>query len=246
MRRLNLWLMLVLVIAAGSFTAYFSAPSAGTATRSLSLAYHLAGTPVNPAPRMHLPVVWPAGRPLRVLFVGDSLTLGKYAVRPGSAFPALVTADLRARGRVTESLRARTGVTASYWASRPLPAADLVVIELGTNDFSVHLTPPAAFATDYARLVANVRAGSPHAQLLCLSLWRSSHYGYGGETLLTYNKSVAHECRGGAFVWISALYDAKGARQPAGLPSFLGKTDGIHPNDTGHREIARAIERTLG
>lgn len=246
MRRRNLWLALVPAIAAGSVAVYFSAPSAGTAARPLSPAYHRAGTPVNPAPGEHLSIAWPAGRPLRVLFVGDSLTVGKYALRRGSAFPALVTAALRARGRVTESVRARTGVTASYWAPRSLPVADLVVIELGTNDFSVHLTPPAAFASDYARLVANVRSRSPHAQLLCLSLWRSSHYGYEGETLLTYNKSVAHECRGGAFVWISALYDAKGARQPAGLPSFLGKTDGFHPNATGHRAIAKAIERTLG
>jgi acyl-CoA thioesterase I len=246
MRNRSLRLTLVLAIAAGSLAACFGARSAGTSTRPPSLAYHLAGTPVNPAPGEHLSIAWPAGRPLRVLFVGDSLTVGKYALRRGSTFPSLVTAALRARGRVSESIRARTGVTASYWASRPLPAADLVVIELGTNDFSVHLTQPAQFASDYGRLVANVRARSPHAQLLCLSLWRSSHYGYEGEKLLTYNKTVARECQGGAFVWISALYDAKGARQPADLPGFLGTTDGFHPNNTGHREIAKAIAQTLG
>jgi lysophospholipase L1-like esterase len=232
-------------MAAGGVAAYFSASSGGTPVRALGVDSHVRGKPVNPAPDMSFPVAWPSGRPLRVLFIGDSLTVGKYAVRQSGAFPALVTAALRAGGRVTESVRARTGVTASYWAARPLPAADLVVLELGTNDFSAHLTPPATFKRDYARLVANVRAGSPHAQLLCLSLWRSSHYGYEGESLPTYNKTVAHSCRGGAFVWISALYDAKGARQPAGIPTFLGRSDSVHPNHVGHHGIARAIEQTL-
>jgi lysophospholipase L1-like esterase len=200
---------------------------------------------MNPAPGVGFPVSRVAGRPLRVLFVGDSLTLGKYAVRRGDAYPALVTNALRTSGGVTESVRARTGVTASYWASRPLPAADLVVIELGTNDFSAHLTPPDTFERDYARLVANVRAGSPHAQLLCLSLWRSSHYRYQGESLVTYNKIVADECQGGAFVGISALYDGKGARQPADVATFLGRSDSFHPTNIGHRGIANAIEQTL-
>jgi acyl-CoA thioesterase-1 len=244
-RRRNLWLTLVLVLAAGGGAAYFSASSGGTPVRALRVDSHVRGKPVNPAPGASVPLAWPTGRPLRVLFVGDSLTVGKYAVRQGGAFPALVTAALRARGRVTERVRARTGVTASYWASRPLPAADLVVLELGTNDFCVHLTPRAAFESDYARLVANVRAQSPHAQLLCLSLWRSSHYGYKGESLLIYNKAVARACRGGAFVWISALYDAQGTRQPAGVPTFLGTSDSFHPNDSGHRGIAKAIEQTL-
>jgi lysophospholipase L1-like esterase len=200
---------------------------------------------VNPAPGGQVRLAWPNGRALRVLFVGDSLTAGYFASRRSSAFPARVTAALRARGRVTETIAAKRGVTASYWASRQLPAADLVVLELGTNDFSVHLTSRAAFDSAYHRLVANVRARSPHAQLLCVSLWRSSHYGYEGETLLTYNNIIARECRGGAFVWISQLYDAKGAREPAGLSTFLGKSDGIHPNDIGHRGIANAIDGAL-
>jgi acyl-CoA thioesterase-1 len=239
-----MWLTLVLVMTAGGVAAYSSASWGGTPVRPLRVESHVHGKPMNPAPGVSFPVSRPAGRPLRVLFVGDSLTLGKYAVRQGDAYPALVTVALRTGGRVTESVRARTGVTASYWASRPLPAADLVVIELGTNDFSAHLTAPA-FKRDYTRLVANVRAGSPRAQLLCLSLWRSSHYGYEGESLLTYNKIVADGCQGGAFVWISALYDGKGARQPAGMATFLGRSDSFHPTDIGHRGIANAIEQTL-
>jgi lysophospholipase L1-like esterase len=47
-------------------------------------------------------------------------------------------------------------------------------------------------------------------------------------------------------VSISRLYDAKDARLPAGRPSFLGSTDGFHPNDVGHHAIATSIERTLG
>jgi acyl-CoA thioesterase I len=237
--------MLVLVLAAAGVAAYLSVPSSGTPDRPLHVASHAGGKPVNPAPGVHVRMTWPAGRPLRVLFVGDSLTVGMSARRRESTFPALVTAALRAHGRVSESVRARIGVTTSYWASRPMPAADLVVIELGTNDFSVHLTPPATFENDYARLVANIRARSPHAQLLCLSLWRSSHYGYEDQSLLTYNRALAHACRDGAFVWISSLYDAKGAREPAGVPSFRGSIDSFHPNDVGHRGIAKAIERTL-
>jgi lysophospholipase L1-like esterase len=196
------------------------------------------------AARVH--ALWPHGRPLRVLFVGDSLTVGFFASRRETAFPALVTVALRAHGRVAETVKARSGVNASYWAARPLPAADLVVLELGTNDFRSRLTPRATFDRDYRSLVANVRAKSPRAQLLCLSLWRSSHDGYEGETLRAYNNVVAHDCRSGAYVSISRLYDAKDARLPAGRPSFLGSTDGFHPNDVGHHAIATSIERTLG
>jgi len=46
-------------------------------------------------------------------------------------------------------------------------------------------------------------------------------------------------------VWISALYDAKGGREPAGAPTFRGRSDSFHPNDVGHREIAKAIDQTL-
>jgi lysophospholipase L1-like esterase len=243
MRR-GLWVTFALAVIAGALAACVSALSVG-ASRPLRPASGLSGKPVNPAPGSHLRLVRPNGRALRVLFVGDSLTVGFYASRASTAFAGRVSAALRTHGRVTETIKAKSGVTASYWASRPLPAADLVVLELGTNDFSAHLTPRAAFDSNYRRLVANVRARSPHAQLLCLSLWRSSHYGYEGETLLTYNKIIARDCEGGAFVWISALYDAKGARQPAGLPSFLGRSDGFHPTDIGHRGIAAAIEQTL-
>jgi lysophospholipase L1-like esterase len=238
-------LTLALAVIVVTLAAYVSAPSAGTRDRPLPSVSGLGRGPVNPARGGHIHLAWPKGRALRALFVGDSLTAGYYASRRSTAFPARVAAALRVHGRVAESVAATSGITASYWASRPLPPADLVVLEVGTNDFSAHLTPPAAFESDYRRLAANVRARSPHAQLLCLSLWRSSHYGFEGETLLTYNKIIARDCKGGAFVWISALYDAKGARQPAGQRSFLGRSDGIHPNDAGHRGIARAIEQTL-
>jgi acyl-CoA thioesterase-1 len=200
----------------------------------------------NPAPGASARLVWPKGRPLRVLFVGDSLTVGYYASRRNTAFPAIVTSRLRARGRVVETVSARRGATASYWAIRSLPAADLVVLELGTNDYGGPLTPPATFDRDYSRLVANVRVRSPNAALLCVSVWRTSHFNYGGEALPTYNKIIAQRCRGGAFVWISQLYNAARARAPAGAPTYLGASDGFHPNDVGHRAIAKAIEETLG
>jgi acyl-CoA thioesterase-1 len=238
--RRSLWVAAALaVVVVGGFAAFLEAGDGRGPALQL-------GGPVNPAPGAHARVVWPAGRPLRVLFVGDSLTVGYYASRRNTAFPALVTAALRAHAPVREAVRARSGVTASYWAVRPLPSADLVVLELGTNDYRKEPTPHATFERDYRRLIANVRARSPHARLLCVSLWRTSHYRYGGATLLSYNRIVARNCRGGAFVWISELYDTEAARDPAGLPSFLGRTDGFHPNDTGHRAIAKAIEQTLG
>jgi lysophospholipase L1-like esterase len=78
-----------------------------------------------------------------------------------------------------------------------------------------------------------------------MSIWRTSHYRYGGQPLVAYNRIIARDCRDGALVWISQLYDDEEARNPAGLPSFVGRTDGFHPNDTGHLAIAQAIEETL-
>lgn len=228
LRGRTLWLTAALVVAIGAGLAYLAVPSGGTSTRGTI--------------RRHVRLQRPAARPLRILFVGDSLTVGDYASRRSHAFPALVAAALRRRGNVDASVRAKVGVKASYWAARALPAADLIVLELGTNDFSQELTPPATFDRDYRRLVANARATSPRATLLCLSIWRSPRhaYRYRGETLATYNHIVAADCRDGAYVAISSLFDRRANRTP-GATTLPGTPDGFHPNDRGHRAIAAAI-----
>jgi lysophospholipase L1-like esterase len=60
---------------------------------------------------------------------------------------------------------------------------------------------------------------------------------------------VANDCPG-AFVFLSNLYDrryyaASNDRKPVGAASFLGRTDGFHPNAQGHRDIAAAILQAI-
>jgi acyl-CoA thioesterase-1 len=241
LRRRNIWLAVVLVLAIGTAVAYLGAASGGT-NDSTKLTANRDGTI-----QRHVHLRRPIAGPLRILFVGDSLTVGDYATRGDHAFPALVSAALRRRGIVTELLRAKVGVKASYWATRPLPTADLVVLELGTNDFSKNLTPPRTFDRDYQRLVAHLRATSPRAILLCLSIWRSARhaYRYHDEHIATYNSTIANDCHDGAYVPISQLFDRRANRTPAARTALPGAPDGFHPNNRGHHAIAAAILAAL-
>jgi acyl-CoA thioesterase I len=182
---------------------------------------------------------------LRLLFVGDSLRAGFFATRQSLSYPELVAKHLRREHHTTTVLDATKIATTGDGFRRvasvkAVPSsADLVVVELGTND--VVKTPLSDFRRDYRHLLALIRRTSPAARLLCLSVWQ------GGQSVdperSPYNAVIASECRTGVYVNITDLALNRGYHGPANRRTFVQTqlSDTFHPNDAGHAAIATAI-----
>jgi acyl-CoA thioesterase-1 len=179
------------------------------------------------------------GRPLRVLFLGDSLTWGAFALRPEEhAFPARVVDRLRRSGPVTEKDVGRIGFTAAMLLPDVAPAgtADLVVVELGTND--ANNTTLDQFRNDYPAFLDAVRKKSPDAALVCAGTW------HGGSLARNMDRVIESQCtaHNGRYADLNALFDDERDHGPAGTVRPVGDvTDWFHPNDAGHAGIADAI-----
>lgn len=120
----------------------------------LGLAYRPGGAEVTrPAPVV--------GRPLRLAFLGDSLTAG-YGLHPSKAYPALVGEALRDRGLAVDvANHGVSGDTTAQGLARIddvlAGEPDLVLVCLGVND-GVRRRPLAEVRADLAAIVTRLRA----------------------------------------------------------------------------------------
>lgn len=192
----------------------------------------------TPAADGSVRVTRPDDRPLRVLFVGDSISYGLNAELQDLGFRPLMVDALSADGPVQEFHKTRAGAT-TRTVSRLVDVPknlDLAVVELGTNDV-VDQTAPDDFARSYRALLQRVHTESPGVPLLCVGTWGSEGGADGSDT---YNAVIDEECarQDGAFVSLYGLYPVTANRGPAGREVFGGTSDRFHPNDTGYRAIA--------
>jgi acyl-CoA thioesterase I len=171
----------------------------------------------------------------KLVVVGDSLAFGRFADTQEDAFPQRVAAATHAQLEVL----AAPGITTAQLAAQTIPAGGAtVVVEAGTNDFLTQ-TPRKRFAADYEALLAKVKAASPKANLICLTLWIPKD-APGRIPASSYDATIRRDCSDTRD--IAPLYGAPGMRGPAGRPTFLGPGDDFHPNSNGHAAIARLIE----
>jgi acyl-CoA thioesterase I len=197
----------------------------------------------TPAAPTAVAVVRPSDRPLRVLFIGDSLMWGSFASDESLTYRELVASALRADGPVDVVTVGGPGESAAE-AARHLadeePPVDLVLVELGAND-SVAVEP-GEFGADYAALLDGVRALAPEAGLLCAGVWN------GPEIAAGFDRELRPACaeHGGLVVPLSELYVDETLRGPEGsaVPGG-GVRDQFHPNDAGHAAIADALLAAL-
>ena len=183
-------------------------------------------------------VTRPAEGPLRVLFVGDSITYGLSAEDQDRGYRPLMVDALSAGGPVEELRANRVGAdtgTVSGILNAPT-GVDLAIIELGTNDVVEKTTIPQ-FRANYGSLLERIRHESPGAPLLCVGTWGSEGGADGSDA---YNAVIDDECddRGGTFASLYGLYPEEANRGPAGRDVFGGTSDNFHPNDRGYRAIA--------
>ncbi len=197
--------------------------------------------PSATAPPIHVtahPLTLPSGRTLQVSIVGDTIATGRYASSPDKRFRSLVLAALTARGPVSADEASRTGTSSLSTAVSVPPNMDLVVLELGTDD--MRAASVTDFATAYGALVSSVLASSPQAALVCAGTWSAT----GG----LYDEVIQRDCTmaKGRYVSLQALYDTPAYHGPAGVTGYYGISDGLSPNDDGHRAIASALLAAVG
>lgn len=180
--------------------------------------------------------------PLRLLMIGDSLQVGAFASIKEKGFAPLVVDELSKHGPVEPSMFSKGGVTVgevSEVVPSPVPAADLAILELSTND--LYNEPPTEirlFTDQYRMLLERVKDSSPEVQILCLGTWAAPT-----SVSEPYIFAIRKACEdiGGKYVDTSALYMDESLRGPAGIPAFGGISDVGHPNDAGHRKLADLV-----
>ncbi len=184
----------------------------------------------------------PRPDPLRVLFAGDSITVGYYASAPSESFAALLLDDWGV-DREVDAVRAEESGARTWRITRQVDEIaptdlDIAVIEVGAND--VGKTPVREYAEDVTALVDRV-ADSPDVTTVCLGPWNKP------EATRPYDRAVEQICDGDGriFIRISDLYAADGMRGPIGTETTFGPRDDFHPNDAAHAEIARRIQSAL-
>lgn len=188
--------------------------------------------------------------PMRVLFVGASVTRGLGASTPEHAYPEVVASRLEADGRTVHPLvMAQSGILVAVADSWDLAVpADLVVVQLATNDFG-HSEPLTAFSATYNDIVRRVREASPHAQLLCMGGWNDpGSVNRLGLTAADYDAAAWAACtaENGRYLDLSEIYRDARNHGPIGRPTAHGPGDEFHPNDRGHLALAALVLATQG
>ncbi len=176
---------------------------------------------------------------MNISIAGDSIAAGHYASNPYATFRTLMYAALQARGAVNVQDPTTTALTATLSPALTVPAGmDLVVLELGTDD--IPRTDVTTFGSAYSALVKNTRASSPNAALVCAGTWSANGS--------AFDAVIQRACTSanGTYVSLASRYADPANRDPAGVSTYFGVTDGLAPNDAGHRAIAAALLKPLG
>lgn len=182
----------------------------------------------------------------KVLYLGDSLTYGMFSSTEATSWRGLTNTYL-----ATQSIAAGTyigganGQTSGYQsilATLTAQAADLCFIELGTNDASAGVSA-ATFETNMRAIAEAVKDGNADCIFVFMTTWNE---GTPGAALDIVIRNVAADY-GDHLVELGNIYPAPETAKPPGTATWVEdpynyESDGWHPNDTGHKAIANAVE----
>jgi acyl-CoA thioesterase I len=173
---------------------------------------------------------------VRIVALGDSLTAG-YGLEAQDSFPAVLEAELRARGHEVEVVNAgvsgdttRGGLERLDWAVAD--DTDAVIVELGANDALRGIEPGATKANLDTILGQLVERDLP-----VLLAGMQAPPNLGDDYAAAFNAIFPDLAeRHGVLLYPFFLEGVAAERQ-------LNQPDGMHPNEAGVREIvARMIE----
>jgi hypothetical protein len=185
--------------------------------------------------------------PLRIVYVGGSLTQGWYVTSPADSYPAIASrtiAQLRDR-RVEWQVVARPGAGVAAIRTWQFPSnQDLVVVDGVTNDF-LSGTPLPRFERDYLALLWELRADSPRGAFVCLGGWEQQGNTNQAHILGdAYDEVVQRACAEfhGLYVPLAQDFVAPGTHASRGDPSIVGPArDTLYPNDYGNQLISLSL-----
>lgn len=217
------------------------------ATRRTGLAALLAMLALS-APLAGARAAAPAGyAPIRMSVLGDSLAFGTGATDPANALAFRIYRALLATHPGSEVTNEAIGGSRVADVTRlQVPALDphanLVFVIAGGNDV-VRRTPPAAFAADYAALLAGIRARAPHAAVVVCGVpdvARSPLFADSFAKTEALSRiddlAVRRSARaaGAAYVDLFTITRRLGTN-----PAFFSSDD-FHPSDAGYAHLADA------
>jgi acyl-CoA thioesterase-1 len=187
------------------------------------------------------PAATPAARaPLRVLFIGTSLTAG-LGLDPDSAYPARVQRKADSAGIPVQVVNAGVSGETSAGALRRIDwvlrdPADVVVLETGANDGLRALQVDSTRANIEA-IVRKIRARLPSARLVLVQMEAPPNLGPRYTT--AFRAMFPAVARDAGITLAPFLLEGV-----AGV-SRLNQADGMHPNDAGERIVTETVWRAV-
>jgi len=176
----------------------------------------------------------PAGQPVRIVVLGDSLVAG-FRLKHADAFPAQLEHALKARGHVVEVINAgisgdttAAGLERVRWA---VPErTDAVILELGANDALRGLDPVRA-KSNLDRIITTLKAGG--SEVLLAGMLAPSNL---GETYVrSFNAIYPDLAKKHEVILYPFFLDG------IALNAKFNLDDGLHPNRSGVAEITKRI-----
>jgi acyl-CoA thioesterase-1 len=186
------------------------------------------------------PAVPAARAPLRVLFIGTSLTAG-LGLDPDSAYPARVQRKADSAGIPIQVVNAGVSGETSAGALRRIDwvlrdPADVVVLETGANDGLRALQVDSTRANIEA-IVRRIRARLPAARVVLVQMEAPTNLGP--------RYTAAFRAMFPAVARSAGIALAPFLLQGVAGVTRLNQADGIHPNDAGERIVTETVWRAV-
>ena len=180
------------------------------------------------------------GSPVRVVFVGTSLTAG-LGLDPDSAYPALIQRRADSAGLRVNVVNAGVSGETSAGALRRIDwvlrePLDVLVLETGANDGLRALRVDSTRANLEA-ILARTRQAHPAARLVVVQMEAPPNLG--AEYTGRFRGMYAEVARSTGATLTPFLLD-----RVAGV-SRLNQPDGVHPNEQGARIVAETVWKAL-
>jgi acyl-CoA thioesterase I len=176
----------------------------------------------------------PAGQPVRIVVLGDSLVAG-FGLKPSDAFPAQLERALKARGHAVEVINAGVsgdttagGLARVNWA---VPErTDAVILELGAND-ALRGLDPARAKSNLDKTIATIKGGGAEVLLAGMFAPRS----LGKDYVRTFEAMYPDLASKYGLILYPFFLDG------VAMDAKLSLEDGLHPNSKGVAEITSKI-----
>jgi acyl-CoA thioesterase-1 len=176
----------------------------------------------------------------RAVFIGDSLTAG-YGLDPENAYPQLVEAAMRERGRdltvVNAGLSGDTtagGLRRLDWILRQ--PIDILFIALGAND-ALRGLPVEATRENLRGMIRTVREKQPEVRIILAGMLAPPNMGEAYRS--AFDRIFPELAKSESVELLPFLLEGV-----AGVPG-LNLPDGIHPNAKGQKRVAESVLAVL-